>query len=80
MKWYSHLKTIVLSLQPLISHKTVFLKFYNTARDNERMKSFSKQDKAMTSFRRTRLFYLVNKGGYISKEAVELCRLDGITG
>ena len=32
---------------------------------NKRMELFSKQDKAMTSFRRRRLFFSMNKWGYV---------------
>ena len=71
IKWSSHFNTIVLSLQPLICHKIVFLQFYNTTGDIERVELFLTQDKAMTSFRRRRLFFSMNKGGYVSKEIVE---------
>ena len=57
IKWSSHFNTIVLSLQPLICHKIVFLYLYNTTGDIERVELFSTQDKAMTSSRRRRLVF-----------------------
>ena len=80
IKWSSHFNTIVLSLQPLICHKIVFLQFYNTTGDIERVELFSTQDKAMTSLRRRRLFFSMNKWGYVSKETVEQRWWKSITG
>ena len=80
IKWSSHFNTIVLSLQPLICHKIVFLLFYNTTGDIERVELFSIQDKAMTSLRTRRLFFSMNKWGYVSKETVEQRWWKSITG